>query len=109
MNGREVRSAIAQALLSLSLSILALLVIAAIEHLAYTRARDVVIDILTYPGALFSSIFYPEGVHTGRGSPGWAYVALAGNVLFYTLVWFLIIRLVSQLRIRAQARRSGTS
>lgn len=97
MTSREPRSLTEHALLGLSLSVLTMLAISAIEHLAYSRARDLLSDILTYPGALISSIFYPQGVHTGRGSPGWAYVAIAGNTLFYLLVWFLIVRLASKM------------
>ena len=97
MTSREARSLTAHVLLGLGLSVLTMLAISEIDHLDYSRVRDLLSDILTYPGALISSIFYPQGVHTGRGSPGWAYVAIAGNTLFYLLVWFFIVRLASKM------------
>jgi len=87
-------------LLGIAFSLLTLLAASAISQLPYSRTRDAISDAIAYPGALISSPFYPEGVHTGQGSPSWAYAAIAGNAMFYALIWFLVIRVVANIRKR---------
>jgi hypothetical protein len=84
------------ATLSLVLSLLTLLAIGAIDRLPYSPIRDSISDALKYPGALVSSPLYPEGIHTGTGSPRWVYAAVGGNLLFYAVVWFLIMLLIGK-------------
>jgi hypothetical protein len=85
---------------SLLLSFLTLFAIGAIDRLRYSSTRDSVSDALTFPGGLISSIFYPEGIHTGRGSPGAIYVAIVGNFVFYAALWLLLIRVVTRVKNR---------
>jgi hypothetical protein len=87
----------AQVLLSFFLCCATLFLIKAINYLPYSPSRDTLSDFLGAPGALIAGLFYPEGVHTGRGSPGWAYVAFTGNAAVYGAVWFLLIRLLGRI------------
>lgn len=57
-------------------------------QLPYSPIRDHITDAAALPGGLLASIFYPEGVHTGRGAPSWAVVCMGFNVFVYTLAWF---------------------
>lgn len=72
--------------------------ISALRHLPYSRGRDLVTDTLSVPGGVLASIFYPEGVHTGSGAATWPVVAFGGNLLCYTLLWFLLLWVVAKLR-----------
>ena len=95
---------IRDAVFSLVLTLMTLFAIAGVDHLPYSLARNAISDTLAWPGGLIAGFFYPQGVHTGRGSVGWAYVALAGNVAFYTLLWFFLIRMVTAVRQAGQRR-----
>lgn len=57
-------------------------------------------DIASIPAFLIARIFFPEGVHTGRGAPEWGAVFLVAGVLFYTGLWFVIICLLTRRRRR---------
>lgn len=94
------------AVLSLALTWLLMYALAAVDRLPYSTTRDAIHDIVLMPGAFIAGVFYPQGIHTGRGSIGWAYVAVAGNGVFYALLWFLLIRIVSRIR---QGRRLDRS
>ncbi len=60
--------------------------------LPYSSARDAITDTLFLPGFLMArEVFYPAGVHTGRGAPNWGIVFLCGNLVFYSLLWFAIL------------------
>lgn len=72
--------------------------VSALRLLPYSRGRDLVTDTLSLPGGILASVFYPEGVHTGGGPPTWAIVAVGGNLLCYTVVWFFVLMLVLKLR-----------
>jgi hypothetical protein len=61
------------------------------RRLPYSSARDNVTDAISFPGFLIARIFYPEGVHTGRGAPDWGVVFLCSNLFFYALVWLAIL------------------
>ena len=65
--------------------------IAALKAPSYNERFGAVADVLSLPGGIISFIFYPAGVHTGVGSVGWAWIALLGNWLCYTLIWFLAL------------------
>jgi len=77
--------------LSLFLGVMTGFGVSGLNHLPQSRARDLFTDILAFPGGLLASIFFPEGVHTGGGTVSWGWVALAGNLLIYTLGWFLVL------------------
>ena len=85
-------------LVSLILGVGTAFAVSALSHLPYSRGRDLVTDTLSLPGGVLASIIYPEGVHTGGGSATWPIVALGGNLLCYTVFWFLVILLVLKLR-----------
>jgi hypothetical protein len=80
-------------LLSMLLGIGTLLLISLSNELPFSHARDAITDALSLPGGLIAAIFYPEGVHTGSGTAAWAWVAIAANAAFYTLVWFVLIKI----------------
>ena len=85
-------------LLSIVLGVLTLFGVGALNHLPYSPIRDSFSDALTFPGGLVASLFYPEGIHTGHGSPAAAYVAFAANGLVYALLWFLSIQIIRRIR-----------
>jgi hypothetical protein len=87
-----------QLLFAIVLSMLTLFSIWKIDYLPFSAAtRAALSDALVLPGALVARLFYPEGIHTGRGSPAWAYVGAASNAVFYLIVWFLAIRIVNRI------------
>ena len=57
----------------------------------------IVRDLLSLPGGLVAGLFYPQGIDTGSGSIGFAYIAVAVNWLFYAVCWYTIIRLAIML------------
>jgi len=65
--------------------------ISGISHLPYSKERDWVSDALSFPGGMVARVFYPEGVHTGHGSPSWGLLAASTNLIFYILVWLLVL------------------
>lgn len=93
-------------LLSIALSWLTGHLIAGIDRLPYSPTRDAISDVLRLPGGFVAGLFYPEGIHTGRGSIGWAYIAVAGNVVFYAILWFFLIRIITRIRHGRRLRRS---
>lgn len=62
--------------------------------LPYGAARDAVSDTMALPGAVIAGIFYPGGVHTGAGSSSWGVVTFFGNLVFYSILWFVLFSLV---------------
>ena len=87
-----------QVLLSFVLCFLTLLVIWVIDSMPHSTARDALSDALRFPAGLIVGVFYPEGIHTGSGSPQAAYIGFVGNIVFYSFVWFLVIRVVDKVR-----------
>jgi flagellar biogenesis protein FliO len=85
-------------LISLVLGVGTAYAISALRHLPYSRGRDLVTDTLSLPGGILASIFYPEGVHTGGGAATWPIVALAGNLLCYTVFWLFLLWVVVKVR-----------
>ena len=92
--------------LSLVLGVATLFVIALLRMLPYSAARVAVTDALSLPGGIVAGLLYSEGVHTSSGSAAWAWVAIAGNVAFYIVAWFILLSIVSRC---AQARRRPKS
>ena len=90
---------------SLVLCSLTLLAISGLDYLPYSAARDRISDSLRFPGGLIAYPFYPQGLHTGR--KGWAFLAFAGNVAFYTIAWFFLIRVVVSIGRRNRPRNAG--
>jgi hypothetical protein len=71
--------------------------IAALGHLPYSRLRDSLTDYLSLPGGVLAFLFYPAGVHTGRGAPAWGWIAYIGNLIFYSILWIGVMSMVSKL------------
>ncbi len=89
-------------LLSVVLGFVSCELIGAIDYLPYSTTRDYIKDALSYPGALISWPFYPQGVHTGGGAPYWGLVAYLGNVVFYAALWFALVSVLRQKRLKRQ-------
>lgn len=69
----------------------------AATRLPYSRARDAITDALALPGGLIAGLFYPQGIHTGRGAPGWAWLAMLSNWVFYILLWYICLKAVGRI------------
>ena len=80
------------------LSLLTMLAIGAVDRLPFSSMRDWIHDVLTWPGGILAGLVFPQGLHTGRGSIGWVYLAIALNVLVYWIVWYFLIRIVKKVR-----------
>jgi hypothetical protein len=93
MDAKRVAAA-RDALLGFALSLLTMLAIGAVDRLPFSSTRDSIHDALTWPGGFVAGFFFPQGLHTGRGSVGWAYLAIALNLLIYSLAWCFLIRIV---------------
>lgn len=78
-------------LLSVTGGISTLVLIVAIRNLPYSTTRDLITDVLSLPGGILASLFYPQGVHSNGGASGWAWWAFFGNLIFYMLVWFVLL------------------
>lgn len=96
------RTAAGRVLLSALAAVVTLTLTWGISRFPYSTIRDRVTDILAWPGGLVAQIFYPAGVHTGSGSPGWGGLVLWANVAFYFLFWFCVLTILSR---RAQSGR----
>jgi hypothetical protein len=83
--------------LSTALAVLTMMLMGLIDRLPFSVARDRVSDALRLPGVLVVGLVYPQGIHTGRGSPGAIYLGIAGLVGFYWLAWFLLIEVVGKM------------
>ncbi|MDQ2842805.1 MAG: hypothetical protein M3Y72_17550 [Acidobacteriota bacterium] len=66
------------------------------SKLPYSPLRDEITDAASLPAMLIARIFYPEGVHTGGGAPTWGIAFLGAGVLFYAVVWFGILSLITR-------------
>src|SRR6059036_2382921 len=76
-------------LLSILLGYSTCWLIGTIDHLPYSRVRDFFSDTMSLPGGLIAFLFFRAGVHTGRAAPLWGAMAIWGNVVFYSGLWFV--------------------
>jgi hypothetical protein len=81
-----------------ALAFLVLGVTRLISMLPYSHGRDVVVDALSFPGAIIAMIVYPEGVHTGQGSPTWGTFAAIANLAAYIIFWYCILTVIRRPR-----------
>ena len=88
-------------LLSLALGIATSFLIGQAKYLPYSETRDAITDALTLPGGFIASLVYPEGIHTGHGTPDWAVLAGGTNVILYVLFWFVGLKIISGIRGRS--------
>lgn len=73
---------------------------------AHSRLYPGLVEYLWVPGLLLASFAYPQGVHTGTGTPEFVPVAVLMNVLFYCGVTWLTMRVYSHLMSRSGSRGS---
>jgi len=89
-------------LVSLLLGVATFIVIGTAKtYLPYSAVKDSIIDTLTVSGAVIVGIIYPQGIHTGSGSPSWALWVMVANCLVYILFWYICIRFIQYLRRRS--------
>ena len=82
--------------LSLLCGYVTVVIVGAIDYLPYSSFRALIRDLLMFPGGFIGWLIYPGGVHTGEGSPNWGDIVFWANVLIYSGLWFLIVRLVAR-------------
>jgi len=75
--------------------------------LPYSRSMGVVTDALALPGGLVASVFYPEGIHTGRGAPGWAWLVMLSNLVIYVLIWYICLKVVGRIHGRTRGQNAA--
>lgn len=63
----------------------------------YSPLRSKITDLASAPAFLITKLFYPEGPHTGMGSPHWGLVFLAANLAVYWAGWFILFLMRSRL------------
>src|SRR5271156_3728067 len=85
------------ALVGLVLGVLTMLAIGWDDSLPFSSTRDSIHDVLTWPGGFVAGFVFPQGLHTGRGSTGWAYLAIAFNALTYSVVWYVLVRIIRKI------------
>jgi MYXO-CTERM domain-containing protein len=78
-------------------------------YLPNAAAKGIVIDALAFPGAAIASLYYSEGVHTGRGAPSWGYAVIIFNYLVYALFWLLVLMTARFFRRRRRDDSGGTA
>jgi hypothetical protein len=74
--------------------------------LPYSRALAGITDALLVPAVLIAQIVYPEGVHTGIGASHWGIVFLCSGVLFYGVVWFVVLSVITRKRVPGEWPKS---
>ncbi len=72
------------------------------NHLPYSKTRDAITDALMLPGGFVAGLVYPEGIHTGRGAPGWAVLAMVSNLFVYAAFWYVCLRVIGHFRRKQQ-------
>lgn len=80
--------------------------------LPISSAKSTIIDGVALPGALIASVYYTEGVHTGRGAPNWGIVVITLNWVVYCFFWLIVlmaIRFAGRYRHRSSAVKKGTN
>ena len=77
-------------LMCLTLGVFTLLGIYAMSLLPPSDSLGSAQEILLMPGAVASSVFWPEGIHS-NGGEYWIVSSILGNVVFYSLIWLVAI------------------
>ena len=95
-------------LFSLPMGLLTWVVIGALKSYLYpSQTMDSIFDALALPGAVLASLVYPEGVHTGHGSPGWAVLVVISNLITYMFSWYLCLKIIGRIRTSRQGHDGG--
>ena len=71
-----------------------------IDRLPYSEARVFWRDTLSMPGGIVGSIVASGGVH-GQSPMLWVWSAILGNVAFYSVMWWLVLKLIARSRSRS--------
>ncbi len=86
-------------LLSVGLGLLTSITVGILEaYLPFSQTKMRIIDAASLPGAVVAGMLYPEGIHTGRGAPGFAYIAIVANFLVYGALWHTTLSVIQVLR-----------
>lgn len=65
----------------------------------YQPAVYTVVDGVWLPGSLLARIFYPAGIHTGRGSDVYVPLAFIFNLVIYWAIAFGVLAIAQHRRI----------
>ena len=103
-SGMKISSPVIRCVASVVLSLVTLALISTLDHLPYSETRTAVRDVLSMPGGILAWVVTSGGVH-GSYPMLWVFAAITGNVLFYSLLWWLVLRSGSSLA----RRRKGSS
>jgi hypothetical protein len=90
--GRVILSLICGVVLSLT----PLLIERLEQRFGYNPQVGMVGDALWMPGQFLARLIFPEGVHTGSGSPAFIPLSLVANAVVFTVLAFLLIQLAAK-------------
>ncbi len=68
--------------------------------------RAKITNTLELPGAAVGLLAFPEGIHTGHGSVGFAYVATGVNLALYSVLWLCVFQLFVKIKRSCWQERS---
>lgn len=85
-------------LYGIALSIISLFAVGGMSRMDDSAVAVRMADLLSLPGAVIASIFFPEGLHTGGGAAAWAWTVVASNFFFYAIVWMVLIKIVRKFK-----------
>ena len=89
-----------RALGALALGVATLELISLIDRLPYSEARVFWRDALSMPGGIVGSIVVSGGIH-GQSPMLWVWSAILGNLAFYSVLWWLVLKLIARSRSRS--------
>ena len=61
------------------------------DKLPSSETKEIIIDMMSFPGLFVTGLFYPEGTESMSVVP--VYLILIFNWVFYMVFWYLVIRL----------------
>ena len=92
-----IRNALVRVAAAAALSVVTCLGISAISRLPYSEARVTAYDALSMPGGVVAMIGSFVGLYDTPSAP-WAAMCIIGNLAFYALIWWLLLKLVVRFR-----------
>jgi hypothetical protein len=69
-----------------------------VDHLPYSKARDLISDTITLPGAVMAGLLYPERYITGHSDPTLGLLSMVSNWVVYILFWYACLRIIRHFR-----------
>jgi hypothetical protein len=94
------RRAALRALCAVALGVATLELISLIDRLPYSEARVFWRDTLSMPGGIVAFIVVSDGVH-GQSPMLWVWSAILGNLAFYSVLWWLVLKMTARIRLRS--------